>query len=219
MIFDVLNQQIKLMKELQRRQRIKENKQQQDLIDRKYIELATKVQKTFDLVIYLSQELGFEISDKARKDLGTLLSNLKEAVQSGYADSSNVASSENFYNSVQTTLRKEWKEQYNAISATKLSTLHVISGISPQEAAECVDDIKAAETWGAEVNVYIDLKKALDRASVLINDLDMDQEIIAFLQKMNNNRATIVDLSSKVLSWIQRENLQTRIKLSFSTYR
>lgn len=219
MIFDVLNQQIVRMKELQRRQRIKENKQQQDLIDHKYIELAKKVQKTFDLVTYLSNELGLEITDKARKDLGTLLSSLKDAVQSSFADSSIVANAESFYNAVQATLRKEWKEQYNAISATKLSTLNVISGISPQEATKCIADIKAAEAWGAEINVYMELRKALDQASVLINNLDMDQEIIAFLQKMNSNRATIVDLSAKVLSWIQRENLQTRIRLSFSTYR
>lgn len=48
-----------------------------------------------------------------------------------------------------------------------------------------------------------------------VEEEDIDQQIIAFLQKMNNGKATVTDLDESVLRWLRDESLDRRVKLSF----
>ena len=59
------------------------------------------------------------------------------------------------------------------------------------------------------------LKKSLNSAETLINKMDLDQEIIIFLTKITYGKATLTDLNEKVMAWIRKENLDSRVKLSF----
>ena len=55
----------------------------------------------------------------------------------------------------------------------------------------------------------------MSSAEALIKSLNMDQEIIKFLEQMTEGKATLLDLNEKVLAWIKRESLEGKIKLSF----
>ena len=57
--------------------------------------------------------------------------------------------------------------------------------------------------------------KSLLDAKALIDELGLDQQIIAFLQKMNSGKATVMDLDDNVLQWLKTESLEKRVKLSF----
>ena len=59
------------------------------------------------------------------------------------------------------------------------------------------------------------MNRSLSDAETLINGLGLDQQIIAFLQKMNNGKATVMDLDDNILRWLKEESLDKRVKLSF----
>ena len=58
---------------------------------------------------------------------------------------------------------------------------------------------------------------AMEEADTLITNMDMDQDITSFLQKMNMGQATLADLSPKVGAWIEKEAFTNKIRLSFAT--
>ena len=52
--------------------------------------------------------------------------------------------------------------------------------------------------------------KSIESANVLISGLGLDEQIIAFLQKMNSGKATVVDLDEKVINWLKTEALDKK---------
>ena len=52
-------------------------------------------------------------------------------------------------------------------------------------------------------------------AEKIIAKLGLDDEIITFLANTNSGKATLNDLSDKVLNWIKSEKLEGKIRVSF----
>ena len=65
------------------------------------------------------------------------------------------------------------------------------------------------------LGIFKAMNQSLAEAKDLIDGLGLDQQIIAFLQKMNNGKATVTDLDENVLRWLRDESLDRRVKLSF----
>ena len=59
------------------------------------------------------------------------------------------------------------------------------------------------------------MNDGLKEANQLIVGLGLDDEILNFLQNTNKGKATLADLNEKVVSWIQDEGLENRIRISF----
>lgn len=216
MIFDKLDCKIKKMKELRRLEEIKANKAQQDATDVKYRLLLMQVHQFVDVINYTHEHLQFVLSDSVLNDINGLLDNLRGAVKTGYSNKDTVADAETSFKNIQTTVRKDWGKHFNTITATTISTLRVISGIDEAKVSSCLDVIKAAEIWTSDKKNFVNLEIALKDAEGLIQSLSLDQEIITFLKNMNAGKASIADLNDKVIAWIQKESLASKIKLSFS---
>ena len=216
MIIEKLNCKIKDMRKLFQREELAKNAAQQLVIDRKYHELVIQVHLFLDTVSYTRMQLKFQFPETVSNKMDLLLQKLRMTVESGYADQESLSECDKLFKEIQADIKKEWKLHYSAITAAVLGTLKVIKGIDKDRVERCLEDIKAAEQWQADKKIFIDLASALERSDVLIQDLNMDQEIIAFLKKMNLGKATVSDLNEKVLSWIQKEALSDRIKISFT---
>ena len=80
----------------------------------------------------------------------------------------------------------------------------------------CIQSIQAAETWDLDISKYKNMHSGLEKAAQLILGLGLDEEIIQFLQKTNDGKATLKDLNERVLSWIHDENLEQKIRVSFA---
>ena len=93
--------------------------------------------------------------------------------------------------------------------------MQVISGIDSEHVSKCMEGIAKGSTWTTSINDFKTMDHSLSEAKILINGLGLDQQIIAFLQKMNNGKATVMDLDDNVLRWLKEESLDQRVKLSF----
>lgn len=215
MIFDIINQKVSDMRDLRRRETTKANETQQLVTDAKYHTLVEQVKKFSEALSYIRDNLCFVVTDALQKEFLILLKKLKDVTNTGNANRETLSEAETDFKSIQETVKNEWTKHFSAYTATKTNTLRVISGIDLDRVSRCIDEIEAAETWSLDFAVFVTLKKAMESAESLIQSLDMDQETELFLTKMSSGKATIVDLNEKVLLWIRKESLESKIKLSF----
>jgi len=215
MIISVLDQKIKNMRDLQRLESLQANKEQQETTDEKYRRLVTNTHQLVSVIAYLKKSTEIEQEENTKNKLLELLYELKKATESGLVDKDMMASSEARLTVIQVECRKNWVKQYALLTSARVSTLKVISGINPEKVSSCLRDIQKAESWNTDIAVFKTMVSGLESADQLITNLGLNQEIIPFLQNMNQGRATLADLTEGVLSWIKEENLEPQIRLIF----
>lgn len=216
MIIDILETKKKEMQKLQRREAFKKNKSQQEKIDGRYRILLLQAHRTVDIIQYLNSSAQFIPSDTIKIDLLTLFNLLQAAVDSGLADANKVEKGEQDLKKILAAAKKEWTVYYSEYTGGTVSTLKVISGIDKTKTSECLSNIQGAAGWETERKVYEKLVASMAEADTLISSLDMDQNVISFLQKMNMGQATLADLNPKVNEWIKKESIEKKIRLSFT---
>ena len=215
MMIDVLNRKIKDMKVLRQREERRDNKVAQDALDNRFKILTTQINYLMEALQYTKVNMRFQLSESVLNDLENLLTEHKNVIREGFAEKEAINQSEANYKSVQQSIKKEWSKHYSALTSATISTLQVISGIDSEHVSKCMEGIAKGSTWTTSIGDYKTMEKSLLDAKALINELGLDQQIIAFLQKMNSGKATVTDLDDKVLQWLKTESLESRVKLSF----
>ena len=215
MMIDVLSRRIKDMKILRQREERRDNKVAQDALDNRFKVLTTQINYLMEALQYTKVNMRFQLSESVLNDLENLLTEHKNVIREGFAEKEAINQSEANYKSVQQSIKKEWSKHYSALTSATISTLQVISGIDSEHVSKCMEGIAKGSTWTTSMGDYKTMEKSLLDAKALINELGLDQQIIAFLQKMNSGKATVTDLDDKVLQWLKTESLERRVKLSF----
>lgn len=215
MIFDDLVTTTKAMQDLQRKTAIKNNKAMQDNTDTKYRLLLTQANQFVDVIEYLYTVIGVPKKYEILVSISKLMNDLEQIVVSGLASQEGVTNADNTFKTLQGNMKKEWSKQYTDLAGSTVSTLEAIRGIDPDKVGNCLQKIKSAESWDLNVRIFQILHAGLNDAEQLISDLGLDDEIIMFLKNTNSGRATLSDLSDKVLKWIRDEQLERKIRISF----
>lgn len=216
MIFNDLATTTKAMQDLQRKTAIKNNITKQESIDGKYRLLLFQANNCVDIIVYLYAKANIQPSDDVLSALSNLFNSFESTIESGLASNEGVNNTDNQYKALQADLKKEWAKQYAALTGSTINTLEAISGIDPEGVNSCIQSIQAAETWDLDISKYKHMNAGLEKATQLITGLGLDEEIIQFLQKTNDGKATLKDLNERVLAWIHDENLEQKIRVSFA---
>ena len=159
--------------------------------------------------------MQFQLSNAVLSDLENLLTKHKAVVQSGFAEKNAINQAEIDFRNIQQSIKKEWSKQYSTLTNATLSTLQAISGIDSEHVSKCMEGIAKGSAWTINIGDFKTMDHSLSEAETLINGLGLDPQIIEFLQKMNNGKATVMDLDANVLRWLKEESLDKRVKLSF----
>lgn len=217
MMIDILNKKIKEMQELRQREERRDNKAAQEILDRKFKQLTEQIHQLMIALQYAKENMQFQLSETALMDLENLLNTHKDTIRSGLAEKDSVSEVETDMKSIQQSIKKEWSKQYTTLTNSTISTLKVIVGIDSEHVTKCLEGIAKGENWTTNINDFKTMSKSLANANALIVGLGLDQQIIAFLQKMNKGKATVMDLDEKVLDWLKSESLDKRVRLSFTS--
>ena len=215
MIIDVLSRKIKDMKDLRQREERRDNKAAQDALDLRFKTLTTQIHSLMTVLQYTKENMQFQLSDTLLFDLENLLTEHKAVIRSGFAEKDAINQVETDFKNIQQSIKKEWLKQYSTLTNATISTLQVISGIDSERVSKCMEGIAKGSAWTTSIGNFKTMAHSLSEAKILINGLGLDPQIIAFLQKMNNGKATVVDLDDNVLRWLKEESLDKRVKLSF----
>ena len=216
MMIDILDKSIKNMKDLRQREERRDNKAAQEALDQRFSVLISQIHSLMLALQYTKDNMQFQLNDQILIELENLLQESKGIVKSGFAEKDPIVQVENSHKTVQQNIKKDWAKHYSSMTNSTKSTLQVISGIDKEKVAKCLDGIAKGASWTTSIGDFKAMNQSLAEAKDLIDGLGLDQQIIAFLQKMNNGKATVTDLDENVLRWLRDESLDRRVKLSFA---
>lgn len=214
MILDRLSRSVKSMEKLHRLEVQKANKAQQDIVDNNYRRIVEKTELLCKAVCYAREHLSFQTA--CSSELIRLLSSLQNAGSRSLVEQDHVDKANTAYSSVQDKIRKEWAKHYQVLTGPTVNTLKTIKGLDEIRINSCITKVEAAAAWNSAVGTLMNLAAALAQANEIIQNLNLDQEVIAFLGKITAGNATLADLNENVLQWMQTEQLLSKIKLSFT---
>ena len=216
MMIETLNKRINEMKDLRRLVEMRDNKAAQDAVDLKFKGLTAQIHLHMQALQYVKDKLQFQLSDTTLSSLENVLVEHRDSVQSGFAEKDRVDKTDADFKGVIQSIKKEWSSHYLALTNATISTLRVISRIDSEQVTRCLEGISKGEIWTVNTSDYKTMSVSLANAKTMIAGLSLDQNIIYFLQKMNNGKATVEDLDEKVMNWLKNESLEKRVRLSFT---
>ncbi len=214
MIADTIHSLIKRMKNIRTLEEIKSNNEQQQKADERYRSLVNDVSEFIRAYAFAKDRLSFTPSEGLESDVKDILSQLKELVAGGIVDIESAKDVQKRYTRLKSQMRTEWETYYSSFTPT-IETLRVIEGIDAVRVKKCLADIQLAETWSTNKPSLERLAKALDDSRKLIGELDLDDDIIKFLQKMTSGKARVSDLSYDLILWMKKEKIEDKVSLSF----
>lgn len=216
MIIKSLNEKIASMQELRKRQSAKANQAEQQKLWQKFEIAVNQAHSIFSILAEVKLSLAFSEDANVYENLKFIFGRLQQMGQQTILEKQALDEVNNKLVATQNVLKKNWEEHYRKITQKTLNTLNVINSINPVQVNQCKASIKSGDTWPLDSREFRALKHGLDTAENLIKDLSLDEDVTAFLEKMNYGSATLNDLNDKVTAWLQSENLCDRVKLSFS---
>lgn len=212
-ILDRLSQSVKSMKKLRGLEMQKANKAQQDIVDNRYHQIVVKTEVLCKAVQYARKHL--RLQTECMPDLLSLLLSLQSAGSRNLVEQEQVDKATKAYNTVQEKIKKEWAKHYPILTGSTVNTLKTIKGLDEFRINSCISKIDAATVWDSTIATLMDLQAALAQADGIIQNLKLDQEVVAFLGKITAGKATLADLNDNVLQWMKNEQLLSKIRLSF----
>lgn len=212
MIIDKINQQIGDFNSISRHNSIVENASKQKRIDEKFKNLVFDTKKYLEIIKYCNAEFDFNV--KCVDQLKDLLKSLNDCVFNSFVDEEEYKNSEKNFKNVEKQIKSEWEVFYKVKTISIKNTLNTIFNINRFNVERCLTDICAAEKWENDIQKYQQMKKGLDDAQNLIDNLNLNDNVVVFLKKISKNQATIIDLTSEIMDWIYKENLEKKIKIT-----
>lgn len=211
MLIGKINQQIKDLNSIRKHNSIVENASKQKIIDEKFKNLVFVTKKYLEIIKYCNTE--FEFNVKCVDQIKDLLKSLNDCVSDSFVDEEMYIISEKNFKNVEKQIKSEWELFHKSKTNSIKNTLNTIFNINKFNVERCLTDIGAAEKWESDIQKYQQMKKGLEDAQNLIDNLNLNDDVVIFLKKISTKRATITDLTPEIMDWIYKENLEKKIKI------
>lgn len=211
MIINKINQQIKDLNSISKHDSAVNDAVKQKSIDLKFKNLVLNTKKFFEIIEYCNAE--FEFNVKCVDQLKDLLKSLNDCVSDSFVDEEMYKISEKNFKNVEKQIKSEWEFFHKSKTISIKNTLNTIFNINKFNIERCLIDIGAAEKWESDIQKYQQMKKGLEDAQNLIDNLNLNDDVVVFLKKISTKRATITDLTPEIIDWIYKENLEKKIKI------
>lgn len=211
MIIDKIYQQIEDFKSISERNSAINNASKQKSIDEKFKNLILDTKKRFEIIKYCSAEFQFNV--KCVDQLKDLLKSLNDCISDSFVDEEMYKKAEKNFKNVENQIKQEWEYFFGDKTDSIQKTLKTIVNINKFNVERFLTDIGAAEKWESDIQKYRQMKKGLEDAQNLIDNLNLNDDVVIFLKKISTKRATITDLTPEIMDWIYKENLEKKIKI------
>ena len=225
MLMDSLSKSIKNMKQMDIIENAAHDAEKKAKNDSDYRTVVDDFSKTVNKLYQTVKTMDYTITSETVQCLEESLNKLGEAVTAGVVDADTLSSARQQINrKLNLNLAKEWKafhQKKTKVSISKLDTLGNLAG-SPDAIAAIRADISNGCEWaglslsddGTHTRLSL-LKVAIDRIDELEENLNLSDEIKAFIVKVTNKKARVSDVSEAIIDWIMKENLDDRFVISF----
>ena len=227
MLMDRLSQSIKNMKQMDIVENAALDAEKKAKNDADYRTVVEDFSKIVDKLQQTIKQMDYSITGETAQCLEDSLNKLNETVTAGVVDADTLSSARQQINrKLNSNLTNEWKAFYQKktkVSISKLDTLGSLAG-SPDTIASIRANISNGSEW-AGLSLSDDgthtrlshLKVAMDKIDELEENLNLSDEIKAFIVKVSSRKARVSDVSESIIEWIKKENLEDRFVISFKS--
>ncbi len=171
--------------------------------------------------------MDYAVTSEAVQCLEDCMDKLNEVVAAGVVDADILTGArQQITRKVNPNLAKEWKayhQKKTKSSLSKLDTLGNLAG-SPDMIASIKANIAGSSEWagltfsddGVHTRLSL-LKESIDQIDELEENLNLSDEIKAFIVKVTNKKARLSDVSPSILEWIKIESLDDKFVINFKS--
>lgn len=154
------------------------------------------------------------LSDELVQDLNEII----ESTKTVFAQKSvvNAPKYQANYKSISEKFSKEWADKVAEYIGSIKEDMGIIRLVSneKQEIIKIINCFNNFSVWPIDDSKVGLFESAYKRAEEIRSDMKFDDDIAAFLKKVKDREATILDLSDSIIAWIRQENLSENIMLN-----
>lgn len=199
-----------------------------------HMESAKKIDEQIKIKEHLSREIdnidkivnqlyltvnnsNFICSDNIKFSLKSILENGSNLIENNNVTLDKIVPIRSKIRNIQDTIANEWSIYYNGEIKEINEVLDLAMKFSNFDINSISKDILAAKDWNEnrDVNKVVTMMRSIEKANLIIEKLDLNDNILIFLRKVIQRRACIDDLTEEVITWIKKEKLENRIKITF----
>ena len=219
MLIDTLNECIIDMKTVHEMETASTDTKKQAMADYNFKQFILNLKQMIDEVNLAVENSEFRPSANVISALKSFLGSCDKVVQVGAANNATTQYITSESKKLYAVIKQEWTEYYFKATANILSLLDTVKGIIPDEnkVIYATNKIKKAASWNTSIDNYDYLKQGVAEADKILEDLGLDEgsEILAFLKLVSKGKATILNLTDEILTWIKAENLADKLYINF----
>lgn len=227
MLMDSLSKSIKKMKQMDIVENAALDAEKKAKNDADYRTVVEDFSNTISKLRQTVNTMDYTITGEIIQCIEECMDQLDEVVTAGIVDAdilSNVRQQIN--RKVNSNLAKEWKAYYQEKTKSSLSKLDTLGNLagSPDMIASIRANISNGSGWAglslADDGVHTRLsllKSSIDKIDELEENLNLSDEIKAFIIKVTNRKARITDISPTIIDWIRKESLDEKFVINFKS--
>ena len=220
MLLDDIQKSIADMNEMQQLEQAAKDSQKQDNVDRLF---AAAVNENHNIVVSISEaqkKLAFSPSEELRRQIRKMLLVLFECIGTGLVHEDKAKGLSSSIKKLKDSINDEWKSFYGELADRRTSKLTTVQSITPDKIKTglVITKIKNGATlnYGDNGNLRL-FAEGIKEADVILERLGLTDEILDFLDKVSEGRATILDFTETIKKWIIDENLSTKFMIHFDS--
>ena len=220
MLTDLLEQSIIAMKEIHELEKSSNDVQRQEKSDKIYSAAVSESHLIVQAVSNSMLQLAFAVSSETKSRVIELLKLSCDAVARGMVQESTANYIQKEVVVIKKSILQEWSEHYHKIADQKINMLQTVKGIVPErdKVDYAINKIKRGASWEFKQDNLEKMKKGLQEAEEIIDNLGFGpngSQIIEFLKKVADGKASVHDLTPVVLDWLKDKNITTKLAVSF----
>lgn len=218
MILDELKESILSMNEIQQLEQVSKDSQKQERADNLFSSAVAENSIIIHTIDSFHGYVEFVPSELLIQYLRKVLSDSQECIKMGLVQEGKIKILQAETKMIRECLEAEWELFYNKISEKRVTTLTTVKEITPNKdkTGYAITKIKngAAVNFNSTDKVRL-LAEGIAEADMILEGLGLTEEIMQFLNKVSEGRATISDLTDAVVQWIQEENFFNKFIIKF----
>lgn len=221
MLLEDLGKVIEAMKEIQNMEQDFQDFQKQSRMDHLYAAEVENSNKLVDCIENTREFVNFIPSLLLKEQLLQLLKDSQKLVETGLVSEVRLKDLQNSTKKIRKDYETEWNIFYKNISDKRLHMLAAIKEIThdKNKTGYAINKIKNAsviidENYNKKIR---QLAEGISEADNIFKELELDKEkeIMIFLDKVAEGKATIFDLTDSIRKWIGERNLDDKFVITF----
>ena len=218
MLIDELQECIDEMQVVQQLEQVSKDFQKQEKADASFRVSVNENNKLVRSIEDRLQYVGYKPSADVKGRILQALNDSLDSIKSGVFPENRSKSLQIGTKNAKEVFTADWEEFCSKLTDKRISTLTTVKSITPniEKTGYAIAKIKNGAVINYENTDNVRLfALGIKEADQILEALGLNDEIMEFLGKVAENRATITDLSVNLIDWIKKESLTGKFKISF----